>query len=237
VPVARIAAVVARQTLREGSHWRRTLAQYGLGTSQMLTDCLCNNFSLSLLRSVARGPLAGALRHYDPSQLVEEILADAPPADVGLLNAMRHLDFALTLPGDMLVKVDRASMAVSLELRPLFLHRGVMELAALIPPAGLANRRAAKLALKDAVRPWLPDALLDRKKQGFAMPLPEWLGRGSALGATMRSSTACEAVLDMLDIGQIARLHEAHADGKANFASIMHATFALNQWFGRWAAG
>jgi asparagine synthase (glutamine-hydrolysing) len=112
-----------------------------------------------------------------------------------------------------------------------------MELAASIPPAGLANRGAAKLALKDAVRPWLPDVLVDRRKQGFAMPLPEWLGRNSGLGATIHSSGACEAVRDMLDIAQIGRLQAAHADGKANFASIVHATFALNQWFARWATG
>jgi asparagine synthase (glutamine-hydrolysing) len=237
VPVARAVAAVAGQTLGEGSHWRRTLAWYGLGVPQMLVDMLCINFPLPLLRSVARGPLADALRHYDPSQLVEDLLTGAPPAEIGLLNAMRHLDFALTLPGDILVKIDRASMAVSLETRPLFLHRSVMELAASIPPADLANRHGAKLALKDAVRPWLPDALIDRRKQGFAMPLPEWLGHGSALGSTMRSSEACEAVRDMLDIAQIARLQAAHAAGKANFASVVHATFALNQWFGRWAAG
>ena len=237
VPMARAVAAVARQALSEGNHWRRTLTQYGLEASQMLTDTLCNNFPLPLLRSVARGPLADTLRHYDTSRLVENLLSDAPPAEVGLLNAMRHLDFALTLPGDMLVKVDRASMAVSLETRPLFLHRDVMELAASIPPAGLANRDAAKLALKDAVRPWLPDALIDRRKQGFAMPLSEWLGRGSALGETMWSKGACEALSDILDVAQIARLQVAHADGKANFTSIVHATFALNQWFGRWTAG
>ena len=83
----------------------------------MLTDMLCIGFPLPLLRQVARGPLAEALRDYDPGVLVEQLLADAPPDEVGLINAMRHLDFALTLPGDMLVKVDRASMACSLEVR------------------------------------------------------------------------------------------------------------------------
>ena len=166
VGVARALSAIARHTLSEGSHLRRTLAQYGLAAPQMLADMLCIGFPLPLLRQVARGPLAEALRHYDPHRLVEQLLVAAPPGEVGLVNAMRHLDFALTLPGDMLVKVDRASMAVSLEVRPLFLHRDVMELAAGIPATELASHDAAKLALKEAVRPWLPGALIDRPKQG-----------------------------------------------------------------------
>jgi asparagine synthase (glutamine-hydrolysing) len=232
VPVARAVSAVARQTLEEGHHWRRTLTQYGLDAPAMLADMLCNNFPLPLLQSVARGPLARTLQDYNPAQLIQGLLADAPPSRVGLLDAMRHLDFALTLPGDMLVKVDRASMAVALEVRPLFLHRNVMELAASIPPSGLADRHAAKIALREAVRPWLPDALIDRRKQGFAMPLPEWLG--TDLGATMRADQACKAMHEVLDVGRIAQLQAAHARGRGNFASIVHATFALNHWFGRW---
>jgi asparagine synthase (glutamine-hydrolysing) len=234
IGVARIAAAVARHTLGEGSHWRRTLAQYGLAAPQMLADMMCNGFPLPLLRDVARGPLAEALRHYDPHRLVEQLLLAAPPDEVGLVNAMRHLDFALTLPGDMLVKLDRASMAVSLEVRPVFLHRAVMELAAGMPPACLVNRHAAKLALKDAVRPWLPDALIDRRKQGFAMPLPEWLGDDSVVGSAVRGAQASVRVGELLDLGKVAELGSAHAKGAGNFTSILHSTFVLDRWFTKW---
>lgn len=235
VNVARVLSAVARHTLREGSNWRRTLAQYGLAAPQMLADMLCTGFPLPLLRQVARGPLAEALRHYDPQRLVERLLVAAPPGEVGLVNAMRHLDFVLTLPGDMLVKVDRASMAVSLEVRPLFLHRDVMELAAGIPAAALANQFAAKLALKEAVRPWLPDALIDRPKQGFAMPLPEWLGGDSAMATTMRSVDPAGRLADLLDTGRVSQLSAAHARGAGNFTAIVHSAFVLDQWLARWA--
>jgi asparagine synthase (glutamine-hydrolysing) len=234
VPAARAAAAVARRALPEGHFWRRTLVQYGLPASQMLADMLCNGFTVPLLREVARGPLAEALRHYDPYRLVEQLLVDAPPDVVGPVNAMRHLDFALTLPGDMLVKVDRASMAVALEVRPLFLHREVMELAAALPPAALVNRHAAKLALKTAVRPWLPDALLDRRKQGFALPLPEWLGGDSAIAAETGGGPAAGPLADLLDVTRIAALRDAHTAGAGNFTSIVHGSFMLNRWFTRW---
>src|SRR5260370_6234384 len=126
----------------------------------MLAELLYIGFPLPLLRAVARGPLAEVLRHYDPHRLVEQLLVAAPPEEVGLVNAMRHLDFALTLPGDMLVKIDRASMAVALEVRPVFLHREVMEVSAGIPPGQLVNHDAPELALKGVVRAWLPDAPL-----------------------------------------------------------------------------
>jgi asparagine synthase (glutamine-hydrolysing) len=234
VPAARVAAAVARVALPEGHFWRRTLAQYGLPAPRMLADMLCNGFTVPLLREVARGPLAEALRHYDPYRLVEQLLVDAPPDVVGPVNAMRHLDFALTLPGDMLVKVDRASMAVALEVRPLFLHRDVMELAAALPPAVLVDRHAAKLALKTAVRPWLPDALLDRRKQGFALPLPEWLGGDSAIAAEVSGGAAPGPLADLLDVGRIAALRDAHTAGAGNFTSIVHGSFMLNRWFTRW---
>ncbi|MEP7129599.1 MAG: asparagine synthase (glutamine-hydrolyzing) [Sphingomicrobium sp.] len=227
-------AALGSKALRDGSHWQRTLRQYGLAAPQMLADTFCIGFPLPLLRKVARGPLADALRDYDPGMLVEQLLVDTPPDEVGLINAMRQLDFALTLPGDMLVKVDRASMASSLEVRPLFLHREVMELAAAIPPRQLANRNAAKLLLKDAVRPWLPDALLDRRKQGFAMPLPQWLKDESELSGMMQRSNGASLAGELLDAPQVASLRSAHAKGNRDATGMLHAAFVFDQWFDRW---
>jgi|tagenome__1003787_1003787.scaffolds.fasta_scaffold20988996_5 asparagine synthase (glutamine-hydrolysing) len=229
-----VAAFISK-ALPDGKHWHRTLRQYGLAAPQMLTDMLCIGFPLPLLRQVARGPLAEALRDYDPSLLVEELLTNAPPEEVGLINAMRHLDFALTLPGDMLVKVDRASMASSLEVRALFLQRDVMELAAAIPPRQLANRDAAKLLLKDAARPWLPHALLDRRKQGFAMPLPQWLREESALGGRLQSPVGQAPVDELLDATKLVSLRTAHANGVRDATGMLHGVFVLGQWFERWS--
>jgi asparagine synthase (glutamine-hydrolysing) len=235
VAVARCIAAVARHALSEGNHWRRTLGQYGLEASQMLADMLCVGFPLQLLREVARGQLAEALRHYDPYRLIEQLLVEAPPHEVGLVNAMRHIDFVLILPGDMLVKLDRASMAVALEVRPVLLHREMMELAASIPPEQLANRNEAKLALKSAVRPWLPDSVISRQKQGFAMPLPEWLDSDS-LASHMAVGVDAPWMRNLLDTERIDALATAHSKGKGDFTSIIHSTFILSQWFSRWVS-
>jgi asparagine synthase (glutamine-hydrolysing) len=194
----------------------------------------CIGFPLPLLRQVARGPLAEALRHYDPLQLVETLLQAAPPDEVGPVNAMRHLDFTLSLPGDMLVKIDRASMAVSLEVRPLFLHRDVMELAAGLPPASLASHSAAKIALKEAVRPWLPGALVDRRKQGFALPLPEWLAQDSVLAANVRRARSSGPLAELLDMRRVSELSADQARGTGSLTAIVYSAFVLDQWFAKW---
>ncbi|MEO8523274.1 MAG: asparagine synthase (glutamine-hydrolyzing) [Caldimonas sp.] len=234
VGMASAIAALANRTLPEGNHWRRTLGQYGLAAPKMLADMLCVGFPLPLLRQVARGPLAEALRHYSSDLLVEQVLAEAPVADMGLVDAMRHLDFALTLPGDMLVKVDRASMAVSLEVRPLFLNRALMELAAAIPGSELASRNSAKTALKDAVRPWLPDALIDRRKQGFALPLPQWIGEESAISAALFEGEPSEALAEILDLPRLSRIARDHVRGAGNFTGMLYASFTLDQWFKKW---
>jgi asparagine synthase (glutamine-hydrolysing) len=236
VGAARVLADLARVTLREGNHWRRTLAQYGLPVPRMLADMLCHAFAPDLLRQVARGPLAETLRHYSAAACVEQTLAaaDADASAMNPIDAMRQLDFALTLPGDMLVKVDRASMAASLEVRPLFLHRALMELAASIPGAELAHPDAAKLALKDAVRPWLPADLIDRRKQGFALPLPKWLTQASEVAEEMFGDAHSGELTELLDLQRLASLRRSHAGGEADFSGALYATYTLDRWFATW---
>ena len=87
--------------------------------------------------------LRRALAHYDPLDAVRPLLAKARPEDVGFVNSMRYLDFKLYLGAGVLPKVDRASMAVSLETRPVFLHRDLLSLAGRIPrnASSTATRR------------------------------------------------------------------------------------------------
>lgn len=88
-------------------------------------------------------------------------------------------DFAGWLPDDLLMKVDRATMAVSLEARVPLLDRKIVEYAAGLPVALKVNGRETKIALKKALDPLLPWEILQRKKMGFTAPLAKWLARPS----------------------------------------------------------
>jgi asparagine synthase (glutamine-hydrolysing) len=94
--------------------------------------------------------------------------------DKSPLNWMTYLDLNLRLPELLLMRVDKMSMAVSLEARVPFLDHKFVELAMSIPPAVKTRNAILKHILKKAVRGVIPDELIDRKKQGFGVPVYEW---------------------------------------------------------------
>jgi len=90
------------------------------------------------------------------------------------LNWMTYLDLNVRLPELLLMRVDKMSMAVSLEARVPFLDHKFVELAMSIPEAVKTRKGVLKYILKKAVRGVIPDELIDRKKQGFGVPVYEW---------------------------------------------------------------
>ena len=90
------------------------------------------------------------------------------------LDRLLDVDVNANLPGDLLVKMDIATMAHSLEVRSPLLDHRFMEMAARLPAASKLARRPGKLIFKHAMRPWIPDHILDRPKMGFGVPLAEW---------------------------------------------------------------
>lgn len=94
------------------------------------------------------------------------------------LGLVQYLDYKTYLPGDILTKVDRASMAHSLEVRTPFLDYEFVEWAAGLPSGVKLRGSEGKHVLKQALRPLLPDEVLFRKKMGFGVPIDRWF-RGS----------------------------------------------------------
>lgn len=100
------------------------------------------------------------------------------------LHWMSYADLSLRLPELLLMRVDKMSMGVSLERRVPFLDHKLVELAMSIPSAMKTKGGIHKYILKKAVRGLIPDALIDRPKQGFGVPVYEWLY--DKLGVRMR---------------------------------------------------
>jgi asparagine synthase (glutamine-hydrolysing) len=116
------------------------------------------------------------LQGYDTRQVFGGYLCGKTFSDP--LRMAQYLDFKTYLPGDILTKVDRASMANSLEVRVPFLDYRFVEQASGIPTCFKLKRGEGKYVLKKALEPHLPREVLYRSKMGFAVPLDAWF-RGS----------------------------------------------------------
>jgi asparagine synthase (glutamine-hydrolysing) len=125
------------------------------------------------------------------------------------LNWMTYLDLNLRLPELLLMRVDKMSMGVGLEARVPFLDHKFVELAMSIPEGVKTRHRTLKYILKKAVRGLIPDELIDRPKQGFGVPVHEWLF--DHLGEFARSELTifCDEA-DILDLGEVKQLLDRH---------------------------
>jgi asparagine synthase (glutamine-hydrolysing) len=131
------------------------------------------SFVPELQRELLHPDVLRATADQDPFAVLErqwQASAGAP-----LLARASHLDATTYLPDDILMKVDRASMSVGLEVRAPLLARAVVDLAFSLPDTARMRHLTGKRVLRDAVRDLLPAAVLRRPKKGFGMPVAAWL--------------------------------------------------------------
>ncbi|GAW95524.1 MULTISPECIES: asparagine synthase (glutamine-hydrolyzing) [Colwellia] len=113
------------------------------------------------------------LGDYHPSKLTTDFYHKCDGKDH--LSRILYTDMKTYLPGGILVKVDRMSMANSLEVRAPLLDYKLIEFAATVPSKYKFNKGEKKYLLKEAFKKYLPDDILYRKKMGFSVPLASWL--------------------------------------------------------------
>jgi asparagine synthase (glutamine-hydrolysing) len=114
-----------------------------------------------------------AVADFDPYADIAEIMADAPTDDP--VDRLIYHHCKLYLAGQTLVKMDRATMAHGVEARAPFLDPELVALVCAMPPSLKLRRWTTKYVLKRALAGRLPDAILERRKQGFGVPLAQWL--------------------------------------------------------------
>ncbi len=156
----------------------------------------------------------------------------AAPARSGLDRA-HYADLKFWLPGDILTKVDRASMAVSLEAREPLLDHRLVEFAAALPERMRLRQGEGKWLLKKAMRRYLPQDILHRPKQGFVTPIAEWF-RGPLAGAARGIATsAALARTGWFDERRLTQIAEAHIAGRSDHSRLLWQLVMLDRSLAR----
>lgn len=199
------------------------------------TQLLLGGLTAAERSSLLSASVQAACLECEPYEELVAAMSQAP----GLtpLDRLIYQHCKYYLAGQNLVAVDRASMACGLEVRAPFLDRAFVELAGRIPSQLKLAGWRTKYILKRALRGLLPDAILARRKQGFGVPLGQWL-RGPLRGA-LEERLAPERVsrLGLFNPDTTTRLMREHLDGVGDHRKVLWALLMFDAWRERYLPG
>ena len=174
----------------------------------------------------------GLLQSDSPHEL-DAILSDLGRAG-DHLSSYLWFDQKYYLPDDILTKVDRISMAHSLEVRPPFVDHRIVEFAATLPARLRIQGSRQKVILKDLMRGKLPPAILSRKKIGFDIPAHQWL-RGELRPVLQDAiSFASREHSEFFRMDAIEKHVATHLDRRANLGYHLWGLMTLFVWMRKW---
>ena len=181
-----------------------------------------------LLMSPNRNPLAWLQYKEEPPTRFDDVFPWDNLPD--LLHRMMHLDFVSYLPDDILVKVDRAAMAVSLETRIPLLDHCVIEYAWRLPSSLKQRRGCGKYLLRRVLHQYVPPALVERPKHGFSVPIAEWLRGPLRPWAEALLSPARLRQEGYFDDRAIRQKWMDHLDGKQDLGTPLWHVLIFQAW-------
>jgi asparagine synthase (glutamine-hydrolysing) len=147
---------------------------------------------------------------------------------------MMYLDLVTYLPEDVLTKLDRASMAVSLEARVPILDHRVVEFAMQVPMKWKFRNQQGKWLLRQVLQRYVPQRLYDRPKMGFSLPIGEWLRGTIRTWAEELLGELLTTTNDLLDAGAIRRKWAEHILGHHDWGQQLWNALTFQAWCRRW---
>lgn len=186
-------------------------------------------FRPEIWNSLVTGELARETKDYDPGEITRHHYRQAKADDH--LSRILYTDIKTYLPGDILVKVDRMSMANSLETRAPLLDYRVVEFAANIPSRLKLHGKDKKHILKKAFSGMLPQDVLYRKKMGFSVPLADWLRQEIRPTADALLTDTEGGLAQCFDVGRVNQLWQAHLGGNNRYTQELWSMMAFGLWY------
>ncbi|HEX5003077.1 MAG TPA: asparagine synthase (glutamine-hydrolyzing) [Bacteroidia bacterium] len=187
----------------------------------------CGFTTLSDLKDLLVHPPGELYYHSNYSELL------APLGTGSELNDFLYMDMQMVLPDDMLVKVDRMSMAHSLEVRSPFLDYEVVNYSFQLPDHFKIDKQAQKKILKDSFKDMLPEALMTRGKQGFEVPLLTWLRGGlNALVTELLLDKEFISSQGIFRLEELRKLHtKLHSSQPGDATARIWALIVFQYWW------
>jgi asparagine synthase (glutamine-hydrolysing) len=151
-----------------------------------------------------------------------------------MLNYMMAVDYQTYLADDILQKVDRAGMSVSLEGREPFLDQRIIEWAAQLPMNFKYNKGNKKFILKEIVHKYIPKAMMDRPKMGFGIPIAAWLENDLKPFVQEYFSPAFIEKQNLFNNAEVQRIKDAFYSGKKERAEKVWFLLMFQMWYNKW---
>jgi asparagine synthase (glutamine-hydrolysing) len=184
-------------------------------------------------QKLAKADVLKALGTYHPSSITTEAYNKADGPDH--LSKILYTDMKTYLPGGILVKVDRMSMANSLEVRAPILDKEMLEFAATVPSNLKFKNGEKKHLLKEAFKDYLPDDILYRKKMGFSVPLAQWFKQEIKPIAQRYLIDSPKGLPQFFNMDVVTDYWQQHQQNKADHGAILWSMLMFEMWWQKYA--
>lgn len=226
------ALALARRSGRGAFH-AQYVADAAAGRQPFWGGAICYTGELKRQILTSNGAVPDAYRVVQ--RLWDDVERECPHAD--LLQKMTYLELKQRLAELLLMRVDKMTMATSVEARAPFLDRDLVEFALALPMGLKVRDGVGKWLLKRTVERLLPADIVYRPKQGFGAPVAEWF-RGD-LGRHAREKIRYSSLAErgLLDYARIDELWAAHRAGRADWSFQLWSLYNVSVWHDHWVAG
>lgn len=185
-------------------------------------------------QQLAKQEVQDKLGGYHPSKLTIDAYQKADGPDH--LSKILYTDMKTYLPGGILVKVDRMSMANSLEVRAPILDKEMLEFAATVPSSMKFKNGEKKHLLKEAFKDYLPDDILYRKKMGFSVPLASWFRHEIKAIAEQYLISSPKGLPQIFNMDVVQQYWQQHQNGNSDHGAILWSMLMFEMWWQRYVA-
>jgi asparagine synthase (glutamine-hydrolysing) len=180
------------------------------------------------LSSVCAAPALA--RGFDASASLNPMAMHAPATLLDFTSCVQYLDLVTYLPGDILVKVDRACMAHSLESRAPFLDHRIVEFALSLPRSLRVRGGSGKWIVRELLARYVPPRLTDQPKLGFSVPLGTWLRRELREWAEDLLSRDALRRSGAVDVARVRGTWRRHLDGSEDASAQLWTVLMFQAW-------